>query len=274
MTDMRPVGVFDSGVGGLSILAEIHRQLPAEPVIYLADQAWAPYGERSLDELRRRSFAVVDHLLERGAKTVVVACNTASAAALHELRARHPELRFVGMEPAMKPAAEQSGRKVVGVLATTATFQGELYASVVDRHTAGVTVVERPGTGLVELIEAGELDGPRLESLLRHHLTPMLDEGIDTLVLGCTHYPFVAPAIRRILGDEVRLIDPAPAVARQLGRVLAAESLAAASGDGGSDAGDGAAGSTVYLTTGDPHHFALQAKRLLGIDVATTIAVV
>jgi glutamate racemase len=262
MVDDRPVGVFDSGVGGLSILAEIHRLLPAEDVVYLADQAWAPYGDRTLEDLQRRSFAVVDHLLDRGAKLVVVACNTASAAALHPLRDRHPDLRFVGMEPAVKPAAIQSDRKVVGVLATSATFQGELYASVVDRHAVGVTVVEVPGPGLVELIEAGELDGPRLDALLVRHLAPLLEAGIDTLVLGCTHYPFIADPIRRILGPGVRLIDPAPAVARQLGRVLAVEDLAAAGGEG----------DTTYLTTGDPAHFALQAERLLGVEVPATAA--
>jgi len=258
MSDGRAVGVFDSGVGGLSILSEIHRQLRHESVVYLADQAWAPYGERSLDEVRARSIAIVDHLLGRGVKMVVVACNTASAAALHDLREVFPMIRFVGMEPAVKPAAEQSGRGVVGVLATRATFQGELYASVIDRHAGGVRVVERPGTGLVELIEAGRRNGPEVDGLLREHLAPMLAAGIDTLVLGCTHYPFIGDAIRRILGDSVRLIDPAPAVARQLGRVLACDDLAA---------GGDVAGHTTYLTTGDAEHFATQVGWLLGLTV-------
>lgn len=259
MGDVRPVGVFDSGVGGLSILREIHRQLPGEGIIYLADQEFAPYGDRSLEEVRARAFTVAGHLLGRGVKAVVVACNTASAAALHELREVFPTVPFVGMEPAVKPAAEQSDRGVVGVLATTATFQGELYASVVDRHANDVRVIERPGSGLVELIEAGELDGLRVEQALAAHLTPMLAAGIDTLVLGCTHYPFIAEPIRRILGDEVRLIDPAPAVARQLGRVLERNGLLG-----------GDAGGTGYLTTGAPDQFSLQVKRLLGI-AATSI---
>jgi glutamate racemase len=265
MSDLRPVGVFDSGVGGLSILAEIHRQLPGESILYLADQEWAPYGERTLEAVRARSFTVADHLLGRGAKGIVVACNTASAAALHELRAAFPMVPFVGMEPAVKPAAEQSDRKVVGVLATRATFQGELYASVVDRHANGVRVVERPGSGLVELIEAGHIDGPEVDALLRTHLAPMLEAGIDTLVLGCTHYPFLGPAIRRILGEQVGLIDPAPAVARQLGRVLRHNRLAAA---------DDPAGTTTYLTTGDAAALALQVKRLLAVEATPVRAVV
>lgn len=251
----RPLGMFDSGVGGLSILAEVRRQLPGEPVVYVADQAWAPYGDRSLAEVRRRSFAVTDLLLGLGAKAIVVGCNTASAAALHQLRAERPEVPFVGMEPAVKPAAEQSRGGVVGVLATGATFQGELYASVVDRHAAGVTVVERVGRGLVELVEAGRLDGPEVEAVLAGHLAPLQAAGVDTVVLGCTHYPFLAAPIRRLLGEGVRLIDPAPAVARQVGRVLAAEGLTAAPGrrDG-----------VRYLTTGDPQRLRHQVEVLVG----------
>jgi glutamate racemase len=259
--DRREVGVFDSGVGGLSILSEIQRQLPAESMVYLADQAWAPYGERTLEVLRDRTYMIVEHLMDRGVKAVVVACNTASAAALHELRRTFPTMPFVGMEPAVKPAAEQSNGRIVGVLATTATFQGELYASVVDRHAKGVGIVERAGTGLVELIEDGVLDGPVLDAALHSHLAPMLEANIDTLVLGCTHYPFVANHIRTILGDGVRLIDPAPAVARQLGRVLTQTGRAAGGGRG----------STTFLTTGAPDVFAHQVGRLidpLGVTVA------
>jgi glutamate racemase len=166
----------------------------------------------------------------------------------------------------VKPAAEQSGRKVVGVLATRATFQGELYASVVDRHANGVLVVEGPGTGLVELIEAGQVQGPEIDALLRLHLAPMLELGIDTLVLGCTHYPFIGAAIRRILGDGVRLIDPAPAVARQLGRVLAHNGMA--SGD------DQPPGATAYLTTGDTERFAHQVRVLITADARPTLVTV
>jgi glutamate racemase len=258
MADLRPVGVFDSGVGGLTILSELRRQSPDESLVFIADQAWAPYGDRTLGEVRARAFAVVEHLLDGGVKAVVVACNTASAAALHELRAAYPAVPFVGMEPAVKPAAEQSDRGVVGVLATAATFQGELYASVVDRHANSITVVDRPGRGLVELIEAGVVEGPEMDECLRGHLVPMMEAGIDTLVLGCTHYPFVADRISSILGDRVRLIDPAPAVARQTGRVLAAGGLAA---------GEGEAASTAYRTTGDAGHLRRQLGVLLDLDV-------
>ena len=258
MSDVRPVGVFDSGVGGLSILAEIHRQLPGESVIYVADQAWAPYGDRTLEAVRARSFVVVDHLLARGVKGIVVACNTASAAALHELREAFPTVPFVGMEPAVKPAAERTNRGVVGVLATTATFQGELYASVVDRHANGVRVIERAGSGLVELIEAGHTEGELIDAALRTHLAPMAAAEIDTLVLGCTHYPFVRSSIERILGDGVHVIDPAPAVARQLSRVL----------DLGDALASGEGGETLYVTTGDVAGFARQVAQLLGLDVA------
>ncbi len=254
------VGVFDSGVGGLSVVAEIVRQWPQVRLDYLADQAWAPYGERSLEAVRDRSFAVVDHLLDRGAAAVVVACNTASAAALHPLRSRHPAVPFVGMEPAVKPAAEQSDRGVVGVLATTATFQGELYASVVDRHAGSVQVLERAGTGLVDLIERGAVDGPEIEALLATHLAPLVAAGIDTLVLGCTHYPFITAPIRRIVGPGVRLIDPAPAVARQLGRVLAERGITTGGGP------------SAYRTTGDAALLQAQILSLLGRRVDTQAA--
>ncbi len=254
MSDQAPIGVFDSGVGGLSVLREIRRLLPGESVVYLADQAWVPYGERTLDEVRERSIRVVEELLGRGSKLVVVACNSASAAALHHLRELFPGTPFVGMEPAVKPAAALSGRGVVGVLATTATFQGELYASAVDRHASGVRIVEQAGAGLVDLIERGEVHGPEMRRLLVAHLEPMQRAGIDTLVLGCTHYPFLIPLIEDIVGDGVRLVDPSPAVARQVGRVLEQRERASADAEAG----------TEFLTTGDPAVFATQVQRLLG----------
>lgn len=259
-----PIGMFDSGVGGLSILAQVRLQHPAESIHYLADQAWAPYGDRSLESVRERSLAIVAHLLDAGAKAIVVACNTASAAALHQLRAAIPGVPFVGMEPAVKPAAEQTRGGVVGVMATSATFQGELYASVVDRHANAVTVVERAGRGLVEMIEAGDLEGPAIEAAVATHLAPLMEAGVDTVVLGCTHYPFIGGVIRRLLGEGVRLIDPAPAVARQVGRVLSANGMAAHSGQGG----------VVYRTTGDAERFNRQIGHLLGEptpDAATIV---
>lgn len=215
-----PIGIFDSGVGGLSVLRAIHYLLPAEQLLYLADQAHVPYGPRPLEEVRHFAYEITQFLLRQKAKLIVVACNAASAAALHDLRREFPDIPFVGMEPAVKPAAEttQSGR--VGVLATPATFQGKLYASVVERFAHGVELFQDTCPGLVKQIEAGALDSPDTRAILESALGPMLRQGIDTVVLGCTHYPFVIPLIQEIVGPGVRVIDPAPAVAQQVQRVL------------------------------------------------------
>jgi glutamate racemase len=214
------IGIFDSGVGGLSVLRAIRQLLPQHPVIYLADQAHVPYGTRSLDEVRGFAAGITRFLLSQNAKLIVVACNTASAAALYHLRERFPHIPFVGMEPALKPAAERTNSGVVAVLATPATFQGALYASVVERFASGVSVLQDTCPGLVVEIEAGNLSGVKVRQILENALRPMLAAGIDTVVLGCTHYPFVIPIIEEIVGPEVRVIDPAPAVARQAARLL------------------------------------------------------
>lgn len=220
-----PIGVFDSGIGGLSILQELHRQLPAENLIYIADQAHVPYGSRTLEQVRSFSEAITHFFLEQNVKLIVVACNTASAAALHYLRQTFPELPFVGMEPAVKPAAEVTKSGVVGVLATPTTFQGALYASVVERFARGVSIVQDTCPGLVGQIEAGNINGDETRMILLRALEPMLQQNIDTVVLACTHYPFVKPLIAEIVGPNVRIIDPAPAIARQARRVLADRSL-------------------------------------------------
>ena len=194
-----PVGLFDSGVGGLSVYREVRRQLPHENLVYVADQAHVPYGPRPLEEVRRFAEGITRFLLARGAKAIVVACNTASAAALKELRTRFPQTPFIGMEPAVKPAAEHSRSRTIGVIATPATFQGELFASVVDRFAKDVKVMTQTCPGLVDEIEKGTLDGPSVTRILEPALAPLREAGIDSLVLGCTHYPFVVPAIRRIL---------------------------------------------------------------------------
>ncbi|MDI6768176.1 MAG: glutamate racemase [Anaerolineales bacterium] len=217
---MTIIGIFDSGVGGLSVLRAVRQQLPHEAVLYLADQGHVPYGPRPLAEVRAFSEEITRFLLARGAKLIVVACNTASAAALQHLRQTFPEVPFVGMEPAVKPAAEHTQTGVVGVLATPATFQGALYASVVERFANGVRLIQHTCPGLVAQIEAGQLDTPETRAILENALLPMLEKGIDTVVLGCTHYPFVIPLIQEIVGPQVRVIDPAPAVARQVGRLL------------------------------------------------------
>lgn len=250
-----PIGVFDSGVGGLSIVREIRRQLPAEPVVYFADQAHVPYGPRRLEEVREFARGIVRFLLSQGAKLTVVACNTASAAALHPLRLEFPHHTIVGMEPAVKPAAETTLTQRVGVLATPATFQGELFASVVERFAQGVEVIEATAPGLVERIEAGDLDGPETRRIIERSLKPILARGADTLILACTHYSFVIPLLAEAAGPSVRIIDPAPAIARQTGRVLDARGL---------DSPDSRPGTLTLLTSGDPKKLADLASMLTG----------
>jgi glutamate racemase len=253
--DAIPIGVFDSGVGGLSVLRAIRREFSAQPAIYFADQGHVPYGPRSLEEVRAFSREITRCLLDLGARLIVVACNTASGAALHSLRAAFPAVPFVGMEPAVKPAAEGTRSGVVGVLATPATFQSELYASVVERFAHGVRVLQDPCRGLVEQIEIGDLNGPRTRAILETALRPMLAEGIDTVVMGCTHYPFVIPLIQQITGPGVRVIDPAPAVARQAWRLLVANGWAAQSL---------ASAKLRFITSGNPLVFAKLLPLLLG----------
>lgn len=250
-----PIGVFDSGVGGLSVLQAIHQMLPGEDLIYLADQVHVPYGSRSLEEVSAFSEGITRFLLGQGAKLIVVACNTASAAALHHLRRVFPQIPFVGMEPAVKPAAEQTRSGAVGVLATPATFQGALYASVLERFANGVTVLQDTCPGLVMAIEAGQLDTVEVRTILERALNPMLDRGIDTVVLGCTHFPFVIPMIEEIVGPDVRVIDPAPAVARQVGRLLEAYNLQPSSAN---------QGRIGFLTTGDPKPLEDLLPKLIG----------
>ncbi len=221
----QPIGVFDSGVGGLSVLRAIRQQMPEESVIYFGDQGHIPYGPRPMKEIQNFSEAITKFLLSKGAKIIVVACNAASAAALTYLRQIFPDTLFVGMEPAVKPAAEHTETGVVGVLATPATFQGALYASVVERFAIGVELLQDTCVGLVQQIEKGDLNGRVTRKILEDALHPMLEKNIDTVVLACTHYPFVIPLIQEIVGEKVRVIDPAPAVARQTKRLLEAKGL-------------------------------------------------
>ena len=216
-----PVGVFDSGVGGLSVWRQIAAQLPDENTLYLADQAHIPYGPRSLDEIRDFSEAIASFLMEQGAKAIVVACNTASGAALQSLRRRFPSLPFIGMEPAVKPAVEHTATGAVGVIATPTTFQGELFQRLASRFGRDVAIHTQTCPGLVEAVERGELATNQTQQLLADCLGPLMAENIDELVLGCTHYPFLTPVIRDLVGPSVEIIDPAPAVARQVRRVLA-----------------------------------------------------
>ncbi|MBI4759914.1 MAG: glutamate racemase [Chloroflexi bacterium] len=254
-TPTSPIGIFDSGVGGLSVLRAIRAQMPEEPILYFGDQGHIPYGPRPMEQIRDFSEAITKFLLARGAKIIVVACNTASAAALKYLRERFPAVQFVGMEPAVKPAAETTQTGKVGVLATPATFQGALYASVVERFANGVELFQDTCPGLVQEIERGNLQGGETRRILENALRPMLAKNIDTVVLGCTHYPFVIPLIREVAGEKVRVIDPAPAVARQVKRLLEAGGLRNASSG---------RGEVRFYTSGDPNALKSLLPVLLG----------
>jgi glutamate racemase len=231
LVDDRPVGVFDSGMGGLSILREIRRQLPGEHLLYYADTANCPYGAKSKLELQALATRIAGFLVERGAKLVVVACNTASVAALPVLRATFP-VPFVGVVPAVKPAALASRAHRVAVLATPATFQGEMFDDLVRSFASDVQVVRQVCPGLVELVEQGAIDGPEARELLQRYLQPAVEAAVDTVVLGCTHYPFLRPLVEEIVGPGVRVIDSGEAVARQVGRVLDARGLRRQGGPG------------------------------------------
>ncbi len=253
--DNSPIGIFDSGVGGLSVLRALREQMSAEDVIYFGDQGHVPYGARPMEQIQSFSEGITRFLLVQGAKLIVVACNTASAAALKYLRERFAEVPFVGMEPAVKPAAETTQTGRVGVLATPATFQGALYASVVERFGNGVELFQHTCPGLVALIEKGDLDSSAARGILEDALLPMLDKNIDTVVLGCTHYPFVIPLIQQIAGEKVRVIDPAPAVARQVRRMLEARGLAHKSDE---------RGRVEFYTSGDAAEMRSMLPVLLG----------
>ncbi|MCC7501245.1 MAG: glutamate racemase [Flavobacteriales bacterium] len=220
MSDTGPIGIFDSGIGGLTVAKAIRQALPSERLLYFGDGAHVPYGERSTAQIQDFSKAITEFLLERKSKLVVVACNTASAAALSSLREQMPKVHFIGMEPAVKPAVAHTRTGVVGVIATVSTMQSAVFASVVERFGQGVEVIQQACPGLVRQIEAGAFDTPKTETMLRGWLEPMVAREIDALVLGCTHYPMVQPLIERIVGPDVRVIDPAPAIARRVVHVL------------------------------------------------------
>ncbi|MDO9302326.1 MAG: glutamate racemase [Anaerolineales bacterium] len=258
-----PIGVFDSGVGGLSVLRAMRAQMPEESILYFGDQGHVPYGPRSMEQIQSFSEGITKFLLNYDSKLIVVACNTASAAALTYLRGRFPAVSFVGMEPAVKPAAETTKTGKVGVLATPATFQGALYASVVERFAAGVELFQHTCPGLVSQIEKGDLDSSVTRAILEDALRPMLEKNIDTVVLGCTHYPFVIPLIEQIVGDakRVRVIDPAPSVAKQVKRLLEA---AGTNVTGISTRQSQVRASVRFFTSGNPSEMKSMLPILLG----------
>ena len=252
-----PIGIFDSGAGGLSVWREIVRELPHEDTLYVADQVHMPYGPRSEEELRRFCTAITRYLVGQGCKAIVVACNTASAAALKHLREEFSSLPSIGMEPAVKPAAGSTKSGVVGIMATPATFQGRLFRATVGRHAGSIRLVNQVCDGLAEQVERGEINTPATEALLRRYLEPMLAAGADTVVLACSHYPFVIEPIRRIVGPDVQVIDPAPAIARHVRRTLDEHALLSPGT---------ATGSHRFVSTGTTAGFASLLQRLVGIE--------
>ncbi|MHC1702661.1 MAG: glutamate racemase [Tenuifilaceae bacterium] len=219
MLNSQPIGIFDSGAGGISVFQELIKVLPLESFVYFADSANCPYGSKSHSKIIELSSAIADFLISQNCKVIVVACNTATAGAIDWLRANY-DIPFIGMEPAIKPASLNTKTKSIGVLATAGTFKGRLYLETSRKYASDVNVCYQVGEGLVELVEQGKMDSVEAEKLLLKYIQPMLDCSIDQLVLGCTHYPFFKPLLRRILTKDVDIIDPAHAVAKQTERVL------------------------------------------------------
>jgi glutamate racemase len=219
-----PIGVFDSGVGGLSVLHEIRRELPGEDLLYVADSGHAPYGDKSTQLIEARVIAIVEFLVSQRAKAIVVACNTATGVAIQMLRTRFP-VPIIAMEPAVKPAAAHTQSGVIGVLATSRTIASNNFAKLHERFGADVKILMQACPGLVEQVEAGKLSGNKTRALIEQYVLPLLEQRADTLVLGCTHYPFLAPLIREIAGPTVAIIDPSPAIAREVRRRLATANL-------------------------------------------------
>ncbi len=263
MPHSQPIGIFDSGVGGLTVLREIVRQLPHEDTLYFADQAHVPYGPRPQEQIRHFCDTITRFLIERGCKAVVVACNTASAAALKHLRETFPALPSIGMEPAVKPAALTTKSGVVGIMATPATFQGRLFQATAGRYASGVRLVNQVCDGLADRVEAGDINSEETAVLLRKYMQPILDAGADTIVLACTHYPFLLEPIRRMAGADVNVIDPAPAIARHLHRVLEQQGLLAAAGH---------AGRRTFYTTGAAAPYQRALEKLSGAQSPVHLA--
>lgn len=218
MTNNNPIGLFDSGIGGTSIWKEIHQLLPNENTIYLADSKNAPYGQKSKDEIIELSFKNTDFLLNQNCKLIVVACNTATTNAIKELRDKY-DVPFIGIEPAIKPAATNSQTQKIGILATKGTLNSELFHKNVEKFQ-DITIIEQIGYNLVTLIENGEMNSPEMTKLLKEYLSPMIEQNIDYLVLGCTHYPYLIPQIKKIIPQNIKIIDSGDAVARQTKSIL------------------------------------------------------
>lgn len=243
------IGIFDSGVGGLSVFREIKKVLPDESYIYYSDSANCPYGEKPKEFIIKRAKEITDLLLSQGAKIIVVACNTATAIAVKTLREDYPNIRFIGMEPAIKPAAKMTQSGVVGVLATAGTLSSDKYLNHKAKYTDNIKFIEHIGEGFVQLVEKGNVTGPEAESVVSKSVIPLLEGGSDIIVLGCTHYPFLLETIHKVAeqirpGQITQIIDPAPAIARHLKDVMAEEGLLKSSYS--------SPGHTILHSSGDP----------------------
>ncbi|MBQ4306770.1 MAG: glutamate racemase [Bacteroidales bacterium] len=245
---MAVIGIFDSGSGGLSVLREILKVLPGERYVYYSDNAYCPYGNKTREYVVSRARTITELLLDKGCDAIVVACNTATAAAIETLRSEY-SVPFIGMEPAVKPAALGTKSGVIGVLATAGTLKASKYLKTKGIYENNVKIVERVGEGFVELVERGVLCGPEAESVVGKSVRPLLDAGADIIVLGCTHYPFLIDPIRKVAGPDIQIIDPAPAVANQLVRVLKNKGIIIS--ENGSPDGSGSF-SLELLSSGDP----------------------
>lgn len=257
------IGILDSGVGGFSVLREIHSLLPGSPIHYVADSSWCPYGNKPGDVIRDRVARLADYLLSEGTEILVIACNSATIHAVGSLRATYP-LPVVGMEPAVKPAAELTRSGVVGVLATEASIAGEKFHQLVNTHAQGIRVITRPCPRFVELVEAGILSGPEADEAVQEALAPLLEAGADVFVLGCTHYPFLRPVIEARAPENISIIDTGPAVARRVASLI-------------SDPSDlHKESSEIHIeTTGNPDPLKiLLAKLLPGIQTTTGSATI
>jgi glutamate racemase len=254
-----PIGVFDSGVGGLSVLREIRALLPGEDLLYVADSGHAPYGHRAAEYILQRAEAITDFFITQGAKAVVVACNTATAAAVQILRSKY-SLTIVAMEPALKPAAENTRSGIIAILATNGTLGSDNFARLAGKYSKSAQVLLQACPGFVELVEKAQLNEPDTIAQVEHYVSPLLTQGADTLVLGCTHYPFLSPVIQSICGPQVSIIDPSPAVARQLHRRLMELELLCTERKSGTER---------FWTSGNPSQVKLVIARLTGkiIDV-------
>ena len=228
------IGILDSGVGGLSVLREIRQLMPDAKIEYVGDSAWCPYGTKSVEEIQSRVFEITDYFLEQGAELVVVACNSATISAVEALRAAYP-IPFVGMEPGIKPAAQLTKSGTVGVLATEASLSGEKFLKLVDTHAKNLRVLTVACPKFVDLVEKGQIEGKEVQAAIEEYAMPMVEEGADVLILGCTHYPFLKNEIRNVVPELVNLIDTGKAVAQRVSELVRAEQ----------------SGGVVVSTTGD-----------------------